>query len=314
MTERLTICECFARDGLQHEDIVPDTAQKARLIGLFADAGFRRIEATSYSHPRHVPGFADASDLLAQMPRAAGVSYKATCPNLRAVERALADHALGHGATEISLLVSATESHTARNLRTTRAAQWRQVADMAALARGRFRLVGVISMAFGCPFEGDVDPGRVAEDAARFADLGADLLTVGDTIGCASPGRVRGLFRRLAAEVPGVTPVAHFHDTRGAGLANSMAALEAGCRHFDSAMGGVGGHPRQIAYGQGETGNVATEDLVALFDREGLDHGVDLDRMMAASRACEMALGRNLNSRVARAGAPIPAPAPAETV
>lgn len=312
MSARLTICECFARDGLQHEDQVPDTGTKARLIGLFAAAGFPRIEATSYSHPGQVPAFADASDLLRQMPRRAGVWYKATCPNQRAVDRALADQAAGHGANELSLLVSATESHTARNLRTTRAEQWQRVEQMAALARGRARLVGVISMALGCPFEGEVDPGRVIEDAARFADLGAALLTVGDTVGSASPARVRHLFRRLAAEVPGIVPVAHFHDTRGAGIANCMAALEVGCVDFDSAMGGVGGHPRQISYGQGETGNVATEDLVALLDRENLNHGIDLDLMMQASAACEAALGRNLNSRVARAGAF--APMQAETV
>lgn len=306
MTASLSICECFARDGLQHEDRVPDLATRAGLIGLFADAGFPRIEATSYSHPVQVPAFADASALLRAMPRRAGVWYKATCPNQRAVDRALADQAAGYGANEISLLVSATESHTARNLRSTRAAQWQRVEEMARAARGRFRLVGVISMALGCPFEGEVDPGRVVEDAARFADLGAELLTVGDTVGSASPGRARHLFRRLADEVPRIAAVAHFHDTRGAGIANCMAALEVGCRHFDSAMGGVGGHPRQISYGQGETGNVATEDLVALLDRENLDHGIDLDRMMQASTACEAALGRKLNSRVARAGALAP--------
>ncbi len=302
MTERLTICECFARDGLQHEDHVPDTMTKAALIDLFAAAGFARIEATSYSHPKQVPAFADAGDLLRHMPRRAGVWYKATCPNLRAVERALADQATGYGVNEISLLVSATESHTARNLHSTRAEQWAHVTQMAGLARGKFRLVGVISMALGCPFEGEVDPGRVVEDAARFAELGVSLLTVGDTIGSASPGRVRHLFSRLLAEVPAITPVAHFHDTRGAGIANCLAALEVGCCNFDSAMGGIGGHPRQIAYGQGETGNVATEDLVSLLDREGLFHGIDLDRMMEASRACEAALGRKLNSKVARAG------------
>ncbi len=304
MTVPVTLCECFARDGLQHEETVPDTATKAALIGAFAETGFPRIEATSYSHPKQVHAFADASDLLARIPRRAGVWYKATCPNPRAVERALSDKAAGFGANEISLLVSATESHTQRNLRTTREEQWQRVAEMANLAHGQFRLVGVISMALGCPFEGEVDPGRVVEDAARFADMGAALLTVGDTIGSGTPSRVRHLFRRLLAEVPGLTPVAHFHDTRGAGIANCMAALEAGCRDFDSAMGGVGGHPRQIAYGDGETGNVATEDLVALFDREGLDHGLDLDRMMRASEACEAALGRKLNSKVARAGSP----------
>lgn len=302
MTDRLTICECFARDGLQHEEQILATETKAALIADFAAAGFARIEATSYSNPRQVPAFGDASELLRKMTRRDGVWYKATCPNLRAVERALADQAAGQGANELSLLVSATESHTERNLRCTRAEQWDRIEAMANLARGRFRLVGVISMALGCPFEGEVDPGRVLADAARFADLGVSLLTIGDTIGSGAPGQVKRLFARLTTEVPGVAPVAHFHDTRGAGIANCMAALEAGCRDFDSAMGGVGGHPRQISYGQGETGNVATEDLVSLLDREGLHHGIDIDRMMTASRACETALGRTLNSKVARAG------------
>lgn len=298
----IVICECFARDGLQHEPVVPPTDAKLSLLADFAAAGFRRIEATSYSHPARVPGFADASDLLAHLPRRAGLAYKATCPNPRAVTRALEDRAAGHGAEEISLLVSATESHTQRNLRATRAEQWDRVAEMAAMGRGKFRMVGVISMALGCPFEGEVDPGRVVEDAARFADLGCDLLTVGDTIGAGTPTRVRALFRRLLDEVPAITPVAHFHDTRGSGIANCIAALEAGATHFDSAMGGVGGHPTKISYGAGDTGNVATEDLVALFEGEGLDHGIDMDRLMRASSACEEALGRRLLSRVARTG------------
>lgn len=298
----IVICECFARDGLQHEPAVPPTETKLSLLEGFAAAGFRRIEATSYSHPARVPGFADASDLLARLPRRDGVAYKATCPNPRAVTRALEDRATGHGAEEISILVSATEAHTRRNLRATRDEQWDRVAEMAALGRGRFRMVGVISMALGCPFEGPVDPGRVVEDAARFADLGCALLTVGDTIGAGTPTKVRALFRRLLDEVPAITPVAHFHDTRGSGIANCIAALEAGATHFDSAMGGVGGHPAKISYGAGDTGNVATEDLVALLDAEGLDHGIDMDRLMRASSACEEALGRRLLSRVARTG------------
>lgn len=153
----VVICECFARDGLQHESAFLPTATKVALIDAIARAGFRRIEATSYSHPRHVPAFADATEVLAGIARPEGVAFKATCPNLRAVDRALADLAAGHGASELSLLVSATEAHTERNLRTSRAAQWQAVAEMASAARGRFRLVGVISMAFGCPFEGPVD-------------------------------------------------------------------------------------------------------------------------------------------------------------
>ena len=302
MSEQVVICECFARDGLQHETLALPTADKVAAIDAFTAAGFRRIEATSYSHPGQVPAFGDASAVLAGIRRGPGVHYKATCPNARAVHRALADLDSGHGATELSLLVSATESHTGRNLRTTRDAQWAAVADMVRLAAGRFRLVGVISMALGCPFEGAVGPAVVAADAARFADLGVGLVSVGDTAGHGTPSAVRALFRRLASEVPSVTLVAHFHNTRGTGLANCMTALEAGCRHFDSAFGGVGGHPAQIQYGEGMTGNVATEDLVNLLEAEGVATGLNRDAVLAASRLCERLLGRELHSMVARAG------------
>ncbi|NBH05187.1 hydroxymethylglutaryl-CoA lyase [Amycolatopsis sp. SID8362] len=299
MSDAVTLCECFARDGLQHEPEFVPTATKVALLDSFADAGFRRIEATSYSHPGRVPGFSDASDVLAKIRRRPGVGFKATCPNPRAVRRALADLDAGHGADELSLLVSASESHTERNLRTSRAGQWERVTEMAELAGGRFKLVGVVSVAFGCPFEGAVDPGRVAEDVARFADLGADLVTLGDTTGVATPPSVRALFKRLDSDVP---VVAHFHNTRGTGIANAVAALDAGCRNFDTAMGGVGGHPSAISYGAGLTGNVCTEDLVSLFAAMGVETGIDLDLLAKASAACEAALGRPLHSMVARAG------------
>ncbi|MEU7628903.1 hydroxymethylglutaryl-CoA lyase [Nocardia sp. NPDC049220] len=302
MPDAVTICECFARDGLQHEPEFVPTETKVALLDSFAAAGFRRIEATSYSHPDRVPGFSDASQVLAAITRKPGVAFKATCPNPRAVRRAVDDLEAGHGAEELSLLVSATESHTERNLRTTRAGQWERVTEMARLADGRFRLVGVVSVAFGCPFEGTVDPGRVAEDVARFIDLGADLVTLGDTIGVATPPSVRAMFTRIQRAHPGFPVVAHFHNTRGTGIANAVAALEAGCRHFDTAFGGVGGHPTGIRYGAGLTGNVCTEDLVSLFDAMGVETGLDLDQLAAASAACEAALGRPLSSMVARAG------------
>lgn len=306
MADRVTICECFARDGLQHEEEFVPTETKVALLRAFADAGFTRIEATSYSHPDRVPAFRDASDVLARVPRIRGVAYKATCPNPRAVQRALSDADAGRGADELSLLVSATESHTQRNLRTTRDKQWENVAEMVRLARGRFTLVGVISVAFGCPFEGAVDPGSVVADFARFAELGVDLVSVGDTTGLGTPRTVAPVFARLAAEFPAVPAVAHFHNTRGTAIANAVTALDAGCRQFDSAFGGVGGHPLQIQYGQGMTGNVSTEDLVNVFETMGVDTGLDLDRVLAASRLCEEALGRELHSTVARAGFGIP--------
>lgn len=302
MPQSVVICECFARDGLQHETATVPTAAKIEIIDAIGLAGFPRIEATSYSNPARVPAFADASEVLAGITRRKGSYYKATCANLRAVERAIADADLGYGAEEISLLVSATEGHTERNLGTTREEQWLKIKEMVQLSQGRFRLIGVISMAFGCPFEGKVDEGSVIADIARFAALGVTHVSVCDTTGHATPSQIRRVFTRILRELPGVTPISHFHDSRGTGIVNCMAAYEAGCRWFDGALGGVGGHPAQIQYGQGYTGNVATEDLVNLFEAEGIDTGLDLDRLRAVSHLCEKVLARELHSRVARAG------------
>lgn len=298
------ICECFARDGLQHETTFVPTETKLSVIELVRRAGFTRIEASSYSNPARVPAFADVTAVMQGLVRAPGVSYKNTCPNPRAVERAIADLDAGHGADELSLLVSATESHSRRNLASSRAEQWERIAEMTRLAAGRFRLVGVVSVALGCPFEGDVDPGVVADDVARFADLGVDLVSIGDTTGLATPVTAKSLFGRLIREHPALPFVAHLHNTRGTGLVNAVAAYEAGVRHFDSALGGVGGHPAEISYGQGLTGNVCTEDLVSLFEAMGIATGIDLDALMTASEAAEAALGRPLYSMVARAGLP----------
>lgn len=300
--DEVTICECFARDGLQHEpDFVP-TAVKIALIERFAAIGFARIEATSYSNPKVVPQFADASELLRALPRREDVFYKATCANARAVERAIADQDAGFGANEISLLVSASESHTQKNLRRTRDEQWQNIREMAGAARGCFRMVGTISVAFGCPFEGAVDAEGVIADAVRFAELGVELIALGDTTGMATPQTVHVMFRRVMKELPGITPVAHFHDTRGTGLVNYMAAHEVGVRHFDSAFGGVGGHPAKVQYGEGHTGNVATEDLISLFESIGVATGIDLARLVDTARFCEETLGRELHGRVARSG------------
>lgn len=293
----VTLCECFARDGLQHEPAFVPTEVKRRLIERFAALGFPRIEATSYANPKLVPQFADASELLRTLPRRPGAFYKATCANPKAVERGLADLDAGFGANEVSLLVSATESHTRKNLNRTRAEQWANVEAMVRLAGGRFRLVGTVSVAFGCPFEGKVDPGVVAEDMARFASLGVTHVALGDTTGLATPTTVKAMVARLPA---GATPIAHFHDTRGTGLVNYVAAYEAGVRFFDSSFGGVGGHPAKVQYGEGHTGNVCTEDLVSLFESMGVATGIDLDGLLDTARFCEEVLGRELHGRVTR--------------
>jgi len=296
----VTLCECFARDGLQHEPQFVPTAAKRALVEHFAALGFSRVEATSYSNPKVVPQFSDASELLRSLSRRENTYYKATCANVRAVERAVADLDAGFGANEISLLVSATESHTQKNLNRTRAEQWQNIAEMVAAAGGRFRLIGTISVAFGCPFEGKVDPGVVAADVARFLELGVQHVALGDTTGMATPRSVQSLFNEIESEK--LVPIAHFHDTRGTGLVNYVAAYEAGVRHFDSAFGGVGGHPAKVKYGGGYTGNVCTEDLVNLFESMGIDTGIDLDGLLATAEFCEQALGRELYGRVTRSG------------
>lgn len=298
----VVICECFARDGLQHEpDFVP-TEVKTTLVERFAAAGFERIEATSYSNPAVVPQFGDASAMLKSLARREGVFYKATCANVRAVARAIADADAGFGANEISLLVSATESHSGKNLRSTRDEQWDNIAAMAGAAAGRFRMIGTVSVAFGCPFEGEVSADDVLRAVERFAQLDVRHVTLGDTTGMSSPASVKRLFARAKASFPEVEFISHFHDTRGTGLVNCLAAYDAGVRYFDSALGGVGGHPAKVKYGGGHTGNVCTEDLVNLFESEGIRCGIDLRLLLDAGRACEQALGRTLHSRVLQSG------------
>lgn len=302
MSSAVILNECFARDGLQNEPEFVPTATKVTLIDRFTDLGFRRIEATSYSHPKLVPQFTDASEVLARMTRRPGVHYKATCANIRAVERANADHDASAGATEISLLASASEAHSQKNLRASRTEQWEKIGQMAAVAGNRFRIIGSLSVAFGCPFTGRVEAESVREDCRRFADLGIRWISLGDTTGTATPDRVEEMFAGLAESLPGITLIAHFHDSRGLALANCLAAYRNGCRHFDSSFGGAGGHPAKIRYGSGHTGNVATEDLVNMFEAMGIPTGIDLAGLLDTARACEAALGRQMHGRTTRSG------------
>jgi hydroxymethylglutaryl-CoA lyase len=296
----VVICECFARDGLQHEAAIIPAEAKIAMIERIADCGFRRIEITSFAHPEHVPQFADAEVVLRGVQRRPGVMFKATCPNPLAVRRALVAQDGGWGPEEISLLVSASEGHTRKNLRRSRAEQWENVAEMAALGRDNFTMVGTISVAFDCPFDGPTDPERVLEDARRFAELGVTRIAIGDTIGSATPPRVRDLIGWLHGALPTATFIAHFHDSRGTGIANTLAAIEAGLTHADTALGGTGGHPAKITYGEGYTGNTCTEDLVTALAAMGFDTGLDLAGVRAAGLEAERLLGRTLHSRTVR--------------
>jgi hydroxymethylglutaryl-CoA lyase len=302
-TPGVVLCECFARDGLQHEAAILPAEAKIAMIDRIADCGFRRIEITSFAHPAQVPQFADAEAVLKGVRRRPGVLFKATCPNPQAVQRARAAQDAGWGPEEISLLVSASEGHSQRNLRRSREEQWENVAEMAALGRGAFTLVGTISVAFDCPFDGRTAQERVLADAQRFAELGVTRIAIGDTIGSATPPRVRDLIGWLHGALPTATFIAHFHDSRGTGIANTLAAIEAGLTHADSALGGTGGHPARITYGEGYTGNTCTEDLATALAAMGHATGLDLAKLQAAGLEAERLLGRSLDSKTTRLNA-----------
>lgn len=303
MSSNIVICECAARDGLQHEPEFIATEQKVAMIDRFTALGFRRIEATSFSHPKHVPQFADAEDVLARIKRAPGVSYKATCVNARAVERAANAVQAGAGPNEISMVISASEAHQLRNTKRTHAEIREEFKTMYELARGSgLKIVGTIGTAFGCPFTGPVSLEAVERWVEFFTGLGIDLITLGDTVGMANPFSVRERFSTLMSRYPGVTWIGHFHDTRGLGVANSIAAAEAGVTYLDAAFGGLGGHPANIKYAEGHTGNVATEDLVSALVDMGFGMGLELDRLVETAEFVESVVGRKLHGRVARSG------------
>jgi hydroxymethylglutaryl-CoA lyase len=300
---RVVICESFARDGLQHETQFIPTATKVEAIELIADIGFRRIEATSFSHPERVPQFADAEEVLKRIERRDGVVYKATCVNVRAVERAVAATEAGFGPSEISLVVSASEAHSLRNVRRTHEQMRAELDESLRLAQGAcLPAAGTIATAFGCPFTGEVSDVQVETWVEFFAERGVGTVSLGDTTGMGNPVSVEQRFAALRTRWPDLAWIGHFHDTRGTAIANCVAALRAGVDHLDSALGGLGGHPPEIVYGAGSTGNVATEDLVAMLSDMGVETGVDLERLLEASAFAEAAVGRPLQAKVRTAG------------
>jgi hydroxymethylglutaryl-CoA lyase len=300
---RVVVCESFARDGLQHETEFVPTERKVAAIELFADIGFRRIEATSFSHPERVPQFADAEEVLRRICRRDGVVYKATCVNVKAVERAVAATEAGFGPSEISLVVSASETHSLKNVRRTHEQMRTELDESLRLAASAgLRAAGTVATAFGCPFIGAVTDEQVEKWVEFFAERGVETVSLGDTTGMGNPASVERRFTGLRARWPELAWIGHFHDTRGTAVANCVAALRAGVDHLDSALGGLGGHPPNIVYGVGSTGNVATEDLVAMLEDMGVATGVDLRGLLAASAFAERVVGRDLQAKVRTAG------------
>jgi len=289
------IYEVGPRDGLQNEAEPIPTAAKLRFISLLADAGLREIEATSFVSPTAIPQLADADELLARLERRPGVRYPVLVPNQRGMERALTA-----GADAVCVFSAASEEFTRHNINMTIAQSLAAFAPVLGEARRRgWWTRGYVSTAFGCPYQGEVGEAAVVGVAQQLLELGVGEVSIGDTIGVAGPADVRRVVGALLhAGIPPGNLAMHFHDTRGTALANVTAALELGIRCFDASTGGTGGCP----YAPGAAGNLATEDLVYLLGREGLDPGVDLPGVLAAARFISEALGRPLATKVGQAG------------
>jgi len=296
MSDRdVRIYEVGPRDGLQNESTPIETDEKLRFIELLAAAGLREIEATSFVSPKAIPQLADADELMARLERRPGVRYPVLVPNERGLERAEAA-----GADAVCVFTAASEPFTKANINMTIAESIDAFRPVIARARERgWWSRGYVSTAFGCPYQGEVGEAAVVGVAKELLSLGVDELSIGDTIGVAGPSDVRRVVSALLGA--GIAPSQlsmHFHDTRGTALANVVAALELGIRTFDASTGGTGGCP----YAPGAAGNLATEDLVYLLDREGLGHGVDLDALLVAARHISDTLSRPLGTKVGQAG------------
>jgi hydroxymethylglutaryl-CoA lyase len=291
------IREVGPRDGFQNEPEVIETADKVRLIELLGATGLRRIEVTSFVRPDVIPQLADAASVLETIRLPDTVSVSVLIPNERGLERALEHRDRFH---EINGFLSASETHNDKNVGRTIEESLAGLGRTFARARGEgLRCEGVISTSFGCPYEGRVPPERVLEIAARLVDAGAEEIGFGDTTGMANPLQVRDFFAGAHAALPGIELTAHFHNTRGQGLANVLAALEAGVESFESSFGELGGCPVPA----GATGNIATEDLVSMLHEMGIDTGIELSALIGASRTVQQVLGRQLGSHVLTAGA-----------
>jgi isopropylmalate/homocitrate/citramalate synthase len=287
------LVEVGPRDGLQNEQASVPTDVKVALIDMLTDAGFPAIEATSFVSPKWVPQMADAAEVMARITRKPGVRYPVLTPNLKGFEAARAA-----GADEVAVFVAATESFSKRNINCTideSLERARPVFDAARAARIRVR--GYISVVLGCPYEGDVDPARVADVAHALHAMGAYEVSLGDTIGTGTAGKTQALFRIVGARVPTAALAGHFHDTYGQALANVYAAMELGVATFDCSVAGLGGCP----YAKGATGNVASEDVLYLLDGLGIATGVDMTKLRRAGRFISGFLQRAPVSRVARA-------------
>jgi hydroxymethylglutaryl-CoA lyase len=300
---RVDIREVGPRDGFQNEPETIPTERKVELIDMLARTGLRRLEVTSFVRPDVIPQLADAERVLGAIDVSAEVSLSVLIPNERGLERALEVREAHAGPRpafdEVNVFLSASETHNRHNVN--RSVEQSLASLEQVLPRARqegLRCEAVISTSFGCPYEGRVPPERVLEIARRLRDAGAQEIGFGDTTGMASPIQVGELFERLSDGLGGVELTAHFHNTRGQGLANVLAALQAGVSSFESSFGELGGCPVPA----GATGNIASEDLVSMLHEMGIATGIDLDALLACARRAQEVLGRPLGSHMLVAG------------
>jgi len=293
-SQRLIVQEVAPRDGLQIEPIWVATADKIALIDQLSLAGFSRIEAGSFVSPKAIPALRDGEQVFHGIARQPGVTYVALIPNLKGAQRALAAKA-----DELNLVLSASQSHNRANMRMTREQSLAGFTEVLELARGTsVSLNGTIATTFGCPFEGAIDERVVMDLVDAYQRLGMQGVTLADTTGMANPRQVYALVRQVLEQLPAEALTLHFHNTRGLGLSNVLAAYEAGARRFDASLGGLGGCP----FAPGASGNICTEDLVNLCEEMGIPTGIDLPRLLDLSRTLPALLGHEMPGQVAKAG------------
>ncbi len=294
MSKRLYIQDVATRDGFQIESAFVPTDDKIALIDQLSQTGLAKIEVTSFTSPKAIPNLRDAEDVMRGIRRVEGVEYTVLVPNVKGCERALACEV-----DEINLVMSASDTHGLANLRMTPEQSLEQFKAIIEVTSGTDVFVNAsLSTTFGCPFEGEVPEARVLELVERLLAIGVGGVTLCDTTGMADPAQVERLCREVLQRWPQVVFTAHFHNTRGMGLANALAALNAGIDRFDASLGGLGGCP----YAPGASGNICTEDLVHMFQRMGLETGVDLDRLLEASARLPELVGHDVPSAILKAG------------
>ena len=294
LADRLIVQEVAPRDGLQIEPTWVETADKIALVDALSTAGFTRIEAGSFVSPKAIPALRDGEAVFTQIVRNPDVIYVALVPNLKGAERALAARA-----DELNLVMSASETHNRANMRMSCDSSLHAFGDVVKLVRGAaITLNGTVATAFGCPFEGAIDEDRVCRIVDQYREMGMHGITLADTTGMANPRQVARLVARVLERVDAGALTLHFHNTRGLGLANVLAACDAGARRFDAALGGLGGCP----FAPGASGNICTEDLVHMCGEMGIPTGIDLPKLIALSRGLPALLGHDVPGQVAKAG------------